>query len=279
MTLYYIMYNPKSSKGSIEKKVNKLYKKTSKKNDCYMINLLEINSREKIFISQCTDEDVIYLCGGDGTLNQFVNRIQGVEAKCKIYFFAMGSGNDYARNYKRRYVEITDLAKNPPKLIVNNEESYTFVNGVGIGVDAEVCRSKAQYKFSEVKKSYFTIALSCIKTFRPYGLDIEIDGEKKHFDNVWFFVCNNGKYFGGGMKVTPKAIINDEYLDLCIVHSLSYKKVLMLFPLIYFGLHRLVRKHVEIVQCKNIKVLTDGCTVMQRDGEVLDYVREIEVER
>ncbi len=277
--MFYLLFNPKSSRKDILKRVDKIYKKFSKKEDCYKISLIEISGKERNFIRQCKANDTLILCGGDGTLDQFINRIQGEPLKCQLYLYACGSGNDFAREFKKKYVNITNCISNLPKMKVNGKEEFVFVNGVGMGIDAIVCRSKSQYKFSEVGKSYFSIAIAAIKTYRPYSMNIEIDGQLRHYDNVWFFICDNGKYMGGGMKVTPKAVRDDEYLDLCIVHSLSAKKLLMLFPLIFLGWHTLFKKHIEIHRVKKIKVIPDGCNVLQRDGEVLDYVSEVEIER
>lgn len=279
--MYYILYNPKSSNQNVLKKINKLYKKISKKHTCYKINLFDISGKEKVFFNQCNSDDFVVVCGGDGTLDQFVNRIYGEELKCTVYFYPCGSGNDFARDFNGNG-KLTDITKeiyNLPKLRINDEENFVFLNGVGMGVDAAVCRSKNQYKFSNVKKGYFSISLATLKTFRPYSLDVEIDGEKRHYDNVWFFICNHGKYMGGGMKVTPKAQRNDEYLDVCIVHTVSPKKIVMLFPFIFLGKHVWFKKYVDIFRCKSFKAIPNGCNILQRDGEVLDYVRHIEVER
>lgn len=277
--MYYLLYNPKSSKGNILKKVNKVYKKIIKKNDCYKINLLEIVQKERIFLKQCTPEDTIILFGGDGTLDLFINQITGERIPFRFLYYPCGSGNDFSREFKGKCFEITKEIQNLPRLRVNGKEEYVFINGTGMGIDAVVCRSKSQYKFSEVRKGYFSIALSSLKTFRPYSLDVEIDGECRHYDNVWFFICNHGKYMGGGMKVTPKAVRGDDLIDVCIVHSLSLRKVIMIFPLIYFGWHTLFKRHVEIVRCKKFKAVPHGTNILQRDGEIIDYVGEMEVER
>lgn len=279
--MYYILYNPKSSNSNVLKKINKLYKKLSKKHTCYKINLFDINLKEKVFFNQCNSDDTIIICGGDGSLDQFINRIYGEPIKCKIFFYPCGSGNDFARDFngKGKLIEITNEVYNCPKLLINGEEKYVFVNGVGMGVDAAVCRSKAQYKFSNVKKGYFSISLETLKTFRTYSVDLEIDGEKRHYDNVWFFIVNHGKFMGGGMRVTPKAKRDDEYLDVCIVHTVSHKKIIAIFPFIFLGKHVWFKKYVDIIRCKTFKAVPNGCNILQRDGEVLDYVRSIEVER
>ena len=273
--MYYILYNPTSSSKNLDGKLNKLYKKLSKNSVSYKINMLEINSMERVFISQCNSDDIVIVCGGDGTLDQFINRISGALIKCRLFYYSLGSGNDFSREYSK-YFEITDLINHLPTVKINDKENYFFLNGVGMGIDALVCRSKAQYKFAEVKKSYFSISITAIKNFRPYSVDVEIDGEKRHFENVWFFTCNNGKYMGGGMKVCPKASRNDDLLDVCIVHSISHRKILAVFPFIYIGKHVWFKKYVEIFRCKKFSAIPDGCSLLQRDGEVLDYVRSVD---
>lgn len=276
--MHYFIYNPKSSKGKAEKQIQKIYKKLSKKYVTYKINLLEISGKEQDFVYQCEENDIIILCGGDGTINRFVNNVKDLDFKCKIYLYKCGTGNDFAREFKKKYFDITSYIKSLPNVIVNDTEHYKSLNGIGMGIDATVCRSKQQYKFAEVKKSYFKISLECIKTFRPFSLEVEVDGEIKHYNDVWFFVCNNGRYFGGGMKITPKALRDDEYLDICIVHSVSKFKLLCIFPLIYLGWHTFFKKYVDYFKCKTFKAKPVGCNIMQNDGEVLEYIENVSVE-
>lgn len=275
--MHYFIYNPKSNKGKALKRIEKIYKKLSKKYITYKINLLEISGKEESFVLQCNENDILVLCGGDGTINRFVNGVKNIDFKCKIYLYKCGTGNDFAREFKRKYFDITDYIKNLPDVIVNGNELYKSVNGVGIGIDAAVCRSKQQYKFAEVKKSYFKISLECVKTFRPYSLEVEVDGEKRIYNDVWFFVCNNGRYMGGGMKVVPKASRLDDELDVCIVHSVSKFKLVCIFPLIYLGWHVLFKKYVDYFKCKTFKARAIGCNIMQNDGEVLEYVENVSV--
>ncbi len=277
--MYYILYNPKSSKKNIEKKVDKFYKKLSKSEDCYKINLLDIRNKETLFVSQCKDTDCLVVCGGDGTLDQFVNRIRNEAISCPIYYYSCGTANDYARNNNKNFFEITKDISLLPKIKINSKEEYLFFNGVGMGIDSFMCRSKSQYKFSQVKKSYFSIGLSVLKTFRPFSLDVEFDEEKRHYDNVWLFDCNHGKYTGSGLIITPNAVKEDEYLDVCIIHGLSLRKMSFFYPMIFLGKYFFIKKNVDRIRCKRIKAVPNGCNVLQRDGEVLDYVKEIEVER
>ncbi len=276
--MYYVLYNPSSSDGKSNKKINKLYANLSKIDECYKLNLLEIVDKEIIFLNSLVEEDIVYLCGGDGTLNRFLNAIGENEVKCKLLFYSCGSGNDFKRDFpKEKFVDLEPIRKNLSKCYINGNEKFYFVNGIGVGIDAVVCRSKNQLNYTGAKKSYFKITLSTFKKFRPYSLDIIADGEEIHYDNVWMIICNNGRYIGGGMKVCPDAVRDDGTFEIVVVHSLPRWLIILLFPLIYFGWHRHVRG-VDYVKCHNLKIVPDGCTILQMDGETLDYAREIRVE-
>ena len=276
--MYYVLYNPSSNDGKANKKINKLYNELSVVDECYKLNILEISGKEIIFLNSLEYDDIVYICGGDGTLNRFLNAIGENEYKCKLLFYSCGSGNDFKREYKdTEFIDLDPIRKNISKCIINGDEKFYFINGIGIGLDAVVCRSKNQLSFTGAKKSYFNITYSSFKKFRPYSLDIVIDEEKKHYDNVWLMVCNNGKYFGGGMKVCPDAVRDDGTFELVIIHSIPRWLMMLLFPLIYLGWHRHI-KGVEYIKCKSIKAIPDGCTILQMDGETLDYAREVSVE-
>lgn len=278
--MYYVLYNDKSNHGKAIKVAIKLYKKLSKKYETKLISVFDILGNEKEFNAKMTENDSVVIVGGDGTFHEFVNRIQPNKVICRVYALASGRGNDFSRDYNRhKMFEITHLINDLPTLTINGKQNIKFVNGVGMGVDAAVCYEQAKNVLSGIKKSYFKIALSAFKSFKPYTLDIEIDGELKHFENVWLFVCNNGKYFGGGMKITPKAIREDDLLDICIVHSVPIRKLVCIFPTIFLGKHIWFKKYVTTFTGKCIRVKSISYNILQRDGEVSEGVNEIEVRR
>lgn len=279
--MYYLLYNEKSNHGKAKKTAHKLYKRLIKHNDVEFLSIYLINGKEKEFIMSKKKDDCIVLIGGDGTVHQFINRIRSIEITCRVFLKSCGRGNDLARDYKRhRMFEITELCKQLPTLKVNQNKEYAFINGVGMGVDSLVCQQQIQNSKTQTRESYFAIALRIFKRFTPYSLDIELDGEKYHFDRVWFFVCNHGCYFGGGMKITPKAIREDDLLDICIVHSIGLFSLLTVFPLVFIGKHIWFRKKsITMLRGHHLKAKPFGCTILQQDGDVLTNVSEIEVQR
>lgn len=49
------------------------------------------------------------LCGGDGTLNRFINDLGGVKLSCEILYFPGGSGNDFAHDIGLTAIAIKSL--------------------------------------------------------------------------------------------------------------------------------------------------------------------------
>ncbi len=84
----------------------------------------------------------------------------------------------------------------------------------------------------------------------------------------------NGKYYGGGLKILPMAIVEDGYFHVCIVNKISKIKFLFLFPSIFKGKHIKLKKYVEIFKAKKIKVITEKRIYLNIDGEIYDIERE-----
>lgn len=279
--MYYILYNEKSNHGKAVRVAAKLHKKISKKHETMIKSVFDILGREKEYITQLNPEDVIVIIGGDGTFHQFVNAIKPNKIICRVFCLASGTGNDFARDYnKKKMFEITHLINDLPLLTINNEKEHLFINGAGIGVDSLVCYEQDKAVKSGKKASYLKVALKVIKNFKPYTLDLIVDGKHQRFEKVWFFVCNNGRYFGGGMKITPKAVREDDTLDICIVHGIGPKKLLFILPTVFSGAHVMFKKYVTMIRGKHIIADPNGgCNVLQRDGEVSTGVDKIEVRR
>ena len=82
------------------------------------------------------------------------------------------------------------------------------------------------------------------------------------------------------MKITPKAVREDDVLDVCIVHSVGVKKLICILPTVFSGLHVKFKKYVTMIRGKHIVANPNGgCNILQRDGEVSIGVEKIEVRR
>jgi diacylglycerol kinase (ATP) len=75
----------------------------------------------------------------------------------------------------------------------------------------------------------------------------------------------NGVSLGGGMKVTPTAIVDDGLLDILVVGPLSRISFLRIFPKVFAGTH-ITDPRVSIIKAKKIHIEADD-VVAYTDGE------------
>ena len=89
----HIIYNPHSGCGKGEEAAKALAVKLG--DDIRMTDITTITDY-KDFMASCAGEKVI-LCGGDGTINRFINEIDGIELDCELFYSASGTGNDFLK--------------------------------------------------------------------------------------------------------------------------------------------------------------------------------------
>lgn len=280
--MIFILYNDSSNRGRPIKEALRLEKKISKqKKEFVTKSILEIGDKMLDFHNNLTEKDELILIGGDGTLHNFFNQIAPNKINYRVFVKGCGRGNDFARDYKKhKLFEITHLVNDLPTIIINEKETHTFINGIGMGIDSMVCAKQLSNARLKIKQSYFNVALKIFKTFKPYPLDLVVDGKEYHYKKVWFFVCNNGCYFGGGMKITPKAKREDDHLDICVVHDIKLWSLLMVFPLVFLGFHRFFRKkYMDFIPAKHVLVYPKECDILQKDGEISNNVKVAEIKR
>ena len=262
------------------KHVSKIEEWLKKENKEYeIIDLVEANKDVNGHASKIHRNDTLILVGGDGTLHRFVNAIRHIQNNSEVYLYRGGTGNDFSRDFpKQMLINITEHIKNLPVVKVNGKEEL-FLNGCGFGVDGEVCLMVNDKTNKKKGLNYFKSAIMLLKGFKRYELELEVDGVRHTYKNVWFTVVNNGKYFGGGMKITPMSDRNDNILEACVIHSVPFWKILFIFPLIFIGKHMWF-KHVgiSVLKGQKFKAVASSEQVFQTDGEVLTGVGSFEVE-
>ena len=268
--MYYILYNPLSSNGSGKKHVVRIEELLKSENKEYeVIDLVEANKDVMGHASKIHRTDTLIIVGGDGTLHRFVNAIKGIQNNSEVYLYRGGTGNDFSRDFpKQMLINITENLKNLPSVTICGKEEL-FLNGCGFGVDGEVCLMVNDKENKKKGLNYFKSAIMLLKKFKRYDLELEVDGVRHTYKNVWFTVVNNGKYFGGGMKITPSSDRNDRILEACVIHSVSFWKILLIFPLIFIGKHMWF-KHVgiSVIKGQHFIAVSSAPQVFQTDGEV-----------
>ena len=222
------------------------------------------------------ETDKIIVAGGDGTLSRFVNDVYEMHLKNEIYFYTCGSGNDFLNDIRERCEIVNNLVpmnkfmESLPVVTVNGERHY-FINGIGYGIDGYCCEEGDRIRENSNKKvDYTVIAIKgLLGKFKPRNATVTVDGETIHYRKVWLAPTMIGRFFGGGMMITPKQDrLNAEHVvSSCVVHDSSMLKTLIVFPKIFKGKHIV---HTDIYEVKlghEIRVEFDKPCALQIDGE------------
>ena len=273
MNKYYILYNPKSGNNSGKQTAEGL-KKYAGERETELVDITKIGDYAG-FLGKVTDGDALVICGGDGTLNRFVNYADGCAIPKNLYFFSAGTGNDFIHDLGKEPggepVEITKYVAKLPTVTVKGK-TYKFINGVGYGIDGYCCEvGDKLHAESDKPVNYTSIAIKgLLFHYKPTNAVVTVDGVRKTFRKVWLAPTMNGRYYGGGMIPTPEQDrLNNETVSTMVMYCKGKIKTLIAFPSIFKGEHVNHTDMVEVMKGKEITVEFDRPTALQIDGETI----------
>lgn len=279
---YAILYNPLAGGGRCTEQSQRL-RTLLAPHGCTFYDLTKLKSYQELFAALAADAAIV-LCGGDGTLNRFVNDTDGLTLPCPVYYYAAGSGNDFLRDIggtaDDRPVQIDRYLCNLPRVIVNGRVQR-FLNGVGYGIDGYCCEEgDALREHGKKNINYTTIAVKgLLFHYRPTGATVTVDGAAHRYQHVWLAPTMHGRFYGGGMMPAPQQdrLNADGTVSVMVYHCRSKLKTLCVFPSIFKGGHVRHSEMVEILCGHDICVAFDRPTPLQIDGETIRNVTQYRV--
>ena len=273
---YYVLYNPLAGKGDYAEKIEKLTAPYS--DTCVLVNLTELNDYGS-FVAGLEKDDEIVLCGGDGTINRFVNDTEGIEIENEILYYPTGTGNDFVRDLKDEDVtkafSIKKYIKDLPTVEVNGK-TYRFLNGVGFGIDGYCCEVGDKKKAKGKRKINYTMIAICglLFKYKPTSAVVTVDGVRHEYKKAWIAPTMNGRFYGGGMMATPdQDRLAHDGVTAMLFHDSGKLKTLWVFKSIFNGGHV---KHPEMVtqlKGREITVEFSEPRSVQVDGETILNVK------
>ena len=212
----------------------------------------------------------IVVMGGDGTINEVVNGMAEIKSELPLAVIPAGSGNDFARmsGIPLDPTAAVDLLLDgsPQRVDLGcvNGERY-FVNGLGIGIDAQVARDVMRSKRSQGARAYLSSAIRQVIRFHAFPVSLS-DGSWNYDASCISLGIANGKYVGGGFQMAPKARLDDGLLDVCIIEDMNRLKRFAALPQARSGKH-LALKQVTYRQTESITISSEAKLVAHIDGE------------
>ncbi len=270
--MYYILCNPLSANKQGAVLSQSLVSKLSDK-EIKFIDIREVGDYAA-FWKTIQEHDTVILAGGDGTVNRFINSNEGLELPRNLYYFAAGSGNDFKKDVSPDTDDLIPLHKyihDLPTVTVNGKTSR-FINGIGFGIDGYCCEVGDQKKEKSDKPvNYTMIAISgLLFHYKPTHARVTVDGVTTEYNKVWIAPSMKGKFYGGGMMVTPAQDRFDPEgkLSVCLMHGKGKIATLLVFKKIFTGQH-IKHSMVKIMSGHEITVEFDRPVALQIDGETV----------
>ena len=239
------------------------------------------------------EADAVLVFGGDGTIHRHLARL--VEMQLPVLIVPRGSGNDFARALGLRSqrdsltawreflvsggkVDAVDLGILRPLAASAAAEDGPryFCTVAGVGLDGEVARVANRLpRWLRANGGYALSLLPVLFRFSAFAASIsKLPEQKESFRPVVLAAFANTAAFGGGMKIAPRAGLQDGMLDVCVIRAINKLKLLFLFPSVYSGRHLSMRE-VEYFSSQALQVQTERPFPVYADGE---YVCQTPVE-
>ncbi len=269
--------NPVAGNGFAEKYATEVKTMIEKKNIPADIVFTERKGHATQIAKEYADKGYTYFIsvGGDGT---FSEKTQSLVNRDNIILglIPAGTGNDFASllGFSARFSEKDweiFFEKQTVKMDVGKCNDRFFVNGMGLGFDARVAAENYQpgdgVKVKKGSKSkYWWHIIKTLLVYREEEMVVTQDGEaikKKAFLNT----IANGRRLAGGFYLTPDAIANDGFLNICMIQELKLMGRLKAFARVIQQKHT-TDEVVNYFQTNHISFQFDRELPAHLDGEL-----------
>lgn len=215
--------------------------------------------------------------GGDGTLNEVIQGMIGSRASLAVW--AGGTANVVARDLglpfrKEELAKIIGAGKTRT-ITLGRASSPSGSNGPfqryffmfsGIGLDAAIARNvNLKLKRRTGEFAYWVTGLKHLLSWRAQPFDVEVDG--KRYESV-FTLVGNGKGYGGGLCMTPRAKLEEPWFEVFILPRRA-NNVVYLSDLTACLRGNAERTRATIVRGQHVKASSPHEQWVQCDGEII----------
>jgi diacylglycerol kinase (ATP) len=215
--------------------------------------------------------------GGDGTFNELVNGLlaaSGVPSRdCLVAAAAGGTGNDWARSMEvpddpdRLAACMAAAIPRPADVGVATDgggRRAAFHNVAGAGLDAEVI---ARTPRRGPRSAAYLVGLArTLTSYRSPQFEVTADGRTVRGPFLLALV-SIGPRCGGGMRLTPQAVVDDGWLDLLLLEPLTIVGALARLPKLFDG--RLAGDPAfRVTRCREATIRSETPCGVELDGQL-----------
>jgi YegS/Rv2252/BmrU family lipid kinase len=236
---------------------------------------------------------LIIACGGDGTILEVANGILESGSDVELGILPSGTGGDFRRtlNIPTRAADAARTLRNGRTrridvgraTYLNHEgaqESRYFLGVASLGMSTHIIRrvKDSSSRWLPATRSGWlggklSFALSTAQTTLASpktAVVVQLDEGGEQRLSVSNLCIANARYFGGGMKVAPNALLDDGQFDVITIGDLGALKILTNAHKLYRGTHlemeEVYQAHARVVAARPAR--KDEAVAIEIDGEL-----------
>ena len=153
------------------------------------------------------------------------------------------------------------------------QEYFCCIAGAGLDAEANKRANKLR-PWLRRRGGYILSALRALAAHTPARITVIDTGADRSVsieggmisEEALLVAFANAPAYGNGMRMAPRALLDDGRLDICYVRSLSKLRVLRLFPTIFSGTH-LRFPEVKYWSSESVQLSTERPVEIFADGE------------
>lgn len=245
--------------------------------DVEVLDLVGADADEALALARSAvpDVDALVVCGGDGLVHLAVQALAGTGTALGVV--PAGTGNDVARylDLPRRDPAaathvVLDALRRPQdkrrrrRIDLARAGDKHFVTVLAAGFDAKVNERANAMTWPHGQMRYNIATLAELRTFTPISYTLDLDGETRSLEAMMVAV-GNGPSFGGGLRITEGAVLDDGLLDVVIIKPMGKGELVRTYPKLFTGTHTTHRQY-EHHRVRRVTVAAPGI-VTYADGE------------
>jgi YegS/Rv2252/BmrU family lipid kinase len=252
-----VIVNPKAGAGSAARKVSEIRHALKIRGvDCDLVETSGPGDATRLARAARLDGmEVLAVVGGDGTLNEisqaYLDESGAPLPGPALAIIPAGTGGDFRKAFdfeKDVATAVTRLlsgATRPLDLGVVELTSdrgepvrRAFLNIASFGVSGKIDRLvNSSPKWIGGRAAFFLGSVRALSTYRNAPVSIRVDGRPFYEGRIVVAAIANGRFFGGGMHVAPRADPSDGVFDVVAIGDQSFGTSLMMSPQLYAGTH------------------------------------------
>ena len=222
-----------------------------------------------------TNYDGFCCIGGDGTMHEAINGLLKRKDKKRfpLGLITGGTGNSFMCDMNcqdpidatkrilsgnRRFIDVLECN--------SNGDVYYAFNLVGWGMPTDINNLAEKMRWLGTQRYNVATLIEVMRNSKRFA-ELKVNGESITDDFAFIIACNT-IHVGKGMKMAPKAQLDDGLVDIIIVPKVNRFSLLKLFPKLFTGEH-INSPELQYKQVNSFSIIPKENNKLNIDGELL----------